>query len=128
MRIARLIFAPGRRLLASADPPRSEPVTTPIRILLQTTIEPAEDDWSIARFSVLRDLLAGLRGDDGAPLYEVTARDRAAPPGADDPVLARIDESDFDELWLFAVDVGDGLNAAECAAISRFREAVAGCW
>ena len=101
-------------------------MTTPKRILLQTTIEPAEDDWSIARFSVLRDLLAGLRGDDGAMLYEVTARDRAAPPGVDDPVLARIDESDFDELWLFAVDVGDGLNAAECAAISRFRAAGGG--
>ncbi len=56
-------------------------MTTPLRILLQTTIEPASDDWSIARFSVLRGLLEGLRGDDGAALYEVTARDRAAPPG-----------------------------------------------
>lgn len=101
-------------------------MTTPLRILLQTTIEPAEDDWSIARFSVLRDLLERARDDDGAPLYEVTARDRAAPPGTDDPVLARIDESDFDQLWLFAVDVGDGLNATECAAISRFRAAGGG--
>jgi hypothetical protein len=96
-------------------------VTIPLRILLQTTIEPATDDWSIARFSVLRGLLEELRGSDGAALYDVTARDRAAAPGADDPVLARIDESDFDQLWLFAVDVGDGLNATECAAIGRFR-------
>jgi len=96
-------------------------VTTPTRILLQTTIEPVADDWSIARFSVLHGLLEDLRGEDGAPLYAVTARDRAAPPGEDDPVLARIDESDFDELWLFAVDIGNGLNAAECAAIGRFR-------
>jgi hypothetical protein len=94
---------------------------TPIRILLQTTIEPRADDWSIARFSLLREHLESLRGEDGAPRYLVTARDRGAPAGVSDPVLAALDESDFDELWLFAVDVGDGLNAEECAAIGRFR-------
>ncbi|MGO8917596.1 MAG: hypothetical protein ACLQJR_16950 [Stellaceae bacterium] len=94
----------------------------PIRILLQTTIVPTEDDWSIARFGLLRDHLAALRAADGtAPLCVVTARDRAAPPGQDDPVLAALDGSDFDELWLFAVDTGDGLTAAECDAVSRFR-------
>ena len=95
---------------------------SPKRILLQTTIEPAPDDWSIARFSMLREHLRDLRGDDGGPLYDVTARDRGAPPGTTDPVLGKIDQSDFDELWLFAVDVGSGLNEEECAAISRFRE------
>jgi len=92
------------------------------RILLQTTIEPVLDDWNIARFSMLREHLEGLRGDDGQPLYAVTARNRGAPPGSTDPVLGKLDESDFDELWLFAVDTGDGLNAEECAAIGRFRE------
>jgi hypothetical protein len=91
-------------------------------ILLQTTIEPNPDDWGIARFSLLRAHLESLRGEDGQPLYAVTARDRGAPPGQSDPVLARLDESDFDELWLFAVDSGDGLNAEECAAIGRFRQ------
>ena len=38
-------------------------------------------------------------------------------------VLSTIDRSDFDELWLFAVDVGDGLTPEDCAAISRFRRA-----
>jgi len=90
-------------------------------ILLQTTIVPTPDDWSIARFSRLRALLEGLRGADGGPLYAVTARDRAAPPGTSDPVLASLDTSDFDQLWLFAVDVGDGINPEECAAIRRFR-------
>ena len=94
---------------------------TATRILLQSTIEPALDDWSIARFSMLREHLEGLRGDDGAPLYAVTARDRGTPPGTTDPVLGKIDESHFDELWLFAVDVGNGLNEEECAAIGRFR-------
>ncbi|NIJ21657.1 hypothetical protein FHS95_003360 [Sphingomonas naasensis] len=92
----------------------------PIRILLQTTIPPIADDWNIARFSMLRDHLAGLTDDDGAPLYEVTARDRTA-PGAPDPVLSTLDESGYDQLWLFAVDTGDGLHEADCAAIGRFR-------
>jgi hypothetical protein len=91
------------------------------RILLQTTIEPHPDDWSIARFSLIRDHLAGLRDRNGAPLHEVTARDRSAPPGSPDAVLSSIDRSDFDQLWLFAVDTGDGLTAEECAAIGGFR-------
>jgi len=115
-------------LHVAASSPYLAPVTWKSRfamttnILLQTTIESAPDDWGIARFSLLRDHLAGLRGEDGTPLYAVTARDRAAPPGVSDPVLATIDESEFDELWLFAVDIGNGLNAEECTAIGRFRE------
>ena len=95
-------------------------MTPPIRILLQTTIPTIVDDWHIGRFSMLRDHLAGLAAKDGAPLCAVTTRDRSA-PGAPDPVLSTIDQSDFDELWLFAVDTGDGLDVEDCAAISRFR-------
>ena len=94
---------------------------TATRILLQSTIEPTLDDWHIGRFSLLREHLEGLRGEGGEPLYAVTARDRGAPPGATDPVLEKLDRSDFDELWLFAVDAGNGLNEEECAAIGRFR-------
>jgi hypothetical protein len=36
-------------------------------------------------------------------------------------LLSTIDQSDFDQLWLFAVDTGDGLTDEDCAAISRFR-------
>jgi hypothetical protein len=93
----------------------------PIRILLQTTIPSIADDWHIGRFSMLREHLAGLVDADGEPLCAVTARDRAT-PGAPDPVLSTIDDSDFDELWLFAVDTGDGLDAEDCAAIGRFRK------
>jgi hypothetical protein len=96
-------------------------MASPIRILLQTTIPPVADDWNIGRFSMLRDYLAGLADGGGAPLCEVTARDRAS-PGIPDPVLSTIDSSDFDELWLFAVDTGDGLDREDCAAIGRFRE------
>lgn len=92
----------------------------PLRILLQTTIPTVADDWHIARFSLLAEHLASLRDETGRPLCEVVARDREADARGDDRVLAAIDRSDFDELWLFAVDTGDGLSQGDCAAISRF--------
>lgn len=84
------------------------------KILLQTTIQANPDDWEVARFSLLADELR-------AAGHEVTARDRANRDG-DDPVLSRLDELDYDQLWLMAVDVGDGLSDADVAAIVRFRE------
>jgi len=92
----------------------------PAKILLQTTIPTTEDDWGIARFSRLGALLREQRDDSGQPLYEVTMRDRE-PVGQPDPVLSTLDQSGFDQLWLFAVDTGDGLTQEDCAAISRFR-------
>ena len=92
----------------------------PIEILLQTTIEPTENDWHIGRFSMLRDYLASLRASDGSPLCRVTARDRAK-IGAPDPVLSSLDRSAYDELWLFAVDTGDGLHDDDRAGLLRFR-------
>ena len=89
------------------------------KILLQTTIPTTADDWSIARFSRLGALLCEQRDEHGQPLYDVTTRDRD-PLGQPDTVLSTIDHSDFDALWLFAVDVGDGLTDADCEAISRF--------
>jgi hypothetical protein len=95
-------------------------MSQPIRILLQTTIPTIEDDWHIGRFSLLHRHLASLTDENGEPLAEVTARDRY-PPGSLDPVLSTLDRANFDELWLFVVDSGDGLDSADCAAISRFR-------
>ncbi|MBT2134624.1 hypothetical protein KK137_09780 [Croceibacterium sp. LX-88] len=93
----------------------------PIKILLQTTIETTEDDWSIARFGRLAELLSTAVGDNELGLYEVTARDRG-PLTAPDPVLSALDQSDFDQLWLFAVDSGDGLRLEDCEGITRFRQ------
>ena len=76
----------------------------PIHILLQTTIPNVEDDWNIDRFSLLRDHLAAL-GD-----YKVTTRNREMNAEGNDNVLSVLDETDVDELWLFAVDTGDGLS------------------
>ena len=93
---------------------------SPIKVLLQTTIATTGDDWSIARFSRLGALLRAQHDGEGRPIFEVTMRDRER-PGAPDPVLASLDETDFDQMWLFAVDVGDGLTAQDCEGISRFR-------
>jgi hypothetical protein len=94
--------------------------TAPSRILLQTTIPTTANDWSIDRFSQLGALFRAQRDDRGDPLYDVVMRDREA-PGRPDPVLSTIDHGRFDQLWLFAVDAGDGLTAEDCEAISRFR-------
>jgi hypothetical protein len=86
----------------------------PIRILLQTTIPTAEDDWHISRLSLLRDHPTSLSDSAGRPPCEVTARDRGANTDGDDEMLSRPDTTNYDELWLFAVDAGDGLTAADC--------------
>jgi hypothetical protein len=95
-------------------------MTKPINVLLQTTIVPTANDWHIGRFSMLRDYLASLSAPDGSRLFQVTARDRDA-VGAPDSVLSCLDRSPYDEVWLFAVDTGDGLDDADRAGILRFQ-------
>lgn len=97
-------------------------MTKPIRILLQTTIPFAEDDWHVGRFSLLRDHLSALKDKTGAPLCEVTTRNRETDEAGNDPVLSTLDASDFDELWLFAIDTGEGLTKVDCQGITRFRQ------
>jgi hypothetical protein len=97
-------------------------MTKPIRILLQTTIPFAEDDWHIGRFSLLRDQLASLKDEAGNPLCSVTTRDRESDAAGNDPVLSKLDASDYDQLWLFAIDTGDGLTEEDCQGITRFRQ------
>lgn len=84
------------------------------RILLQTTIAEHPDDWDIRRFS----LLARELRDTG---HQVIARNRVRGV-EDDPVLSHVDRLGFDQVWLMAVDTGDGLSAADAEAIMRFRE------
>jgi len=97
-----------------------------IRILLQTTIPSIEDDWNINRFSLLRDHLSSLTDDKGKTICEVTARDREINQDGNDKVLSVLDTTEFDELWLFAVDQGDGLSIADCEGITRFRQSGGG--
>ena len=93
-----------------------------VKILLQTTIPYTEDDWHIGRFSLLAEHLRSIKDDSGNHLYDVATRNREANPGEADSLLSKLDESDFDQLWLFGLEVGDGLTKEECAAITRFRQ------
>lgn len=97
-------------------------MSRPVRILLQTTIPAVEDDWNVGRFSLLREHLESLRDEEGRALFEVVARDRVTDLDGDDEVLSRLDSTDFGELWLFAVDAGDGLTVTDCQGITRFRQ------
>jgi hypothetical protein len=94
----------------------------PVKILLQTTIPAVEDDWNIGRFSLLREYLSSIKDEQGNPKYHVTARNRETNAEGNDVVLSALDTRDFDELWLFAVDNGEGLTPADCEAITRFRQ------
>jgi len=91
-----------------------------VRILIQTTTAARPDDWSIESLALLREHLGSLR--EGGMRFEVTGRNRERGSNGDDPVLASLDRARFDELWLFAMDVGDGITAAECNAITRFHQ------
>ena len=84
-----------------------------IRVLLQTSIPFAVDDWHVGRFSLLGQLLGRSA--------EVTARNREPDHSGNDPLLVRLDRERFDEIWLFGVDAGNGFSPAECAAVNRFQ-------
>jgi hypothetical protein len=88
------------------------------RVLLQTSIPFAADDWHAGRFSLL--------GRELGRWAEVTRRDRDPGRSGDDPVLVGLDRSRFDQVWLLGVDGGKGLTAAECAAVNRFAAAGGG--
>ena len=92
----------------------------PLKILVQTTIPRRSDDWSIDSLALMRCELAAI--NEAGVRVDVVARDRTPDPTTPDPVLSRLDESDFDELWLFALDAGEGLTAADCSGITRFRQ------
>jgi hypothetical protein len=83
------------------------------RILVQTTIVDTDDDWNVARFSLLAEELRRSG-------HDVTARNRDA--SEVDPTLSRLDGLEYDELWLLAVDTGGGLTADDAAGILRFRQ------
>jgi hypothetical protein len=84
------------------------------KILLQTTIPNIADDWNVERFTLLREELERAG-------HDVTARNRDD-GDEDDAVLSDVDALDFDQLWLLAVDAGNGLTDADAAGIMRFRE------
>ena len=97
-------------------------VRKPIRILLQTTTPPTENDWTIERFSLLREYLSSLKDANGDLFVDVMARNREENAAGDDTVLSQLDLQDLHELFLFAVDAGNGLSKRDCEGITRFRQ------
>jgi hypothetical protein len=95
-------------------------VARTLKILVQATTPRQPDNWSIESFTLMRKELAAI--EEAGLRFDVIARDRAPDTSAPDPVLSTLHESDFDELWLFAIDGGDGLTPADCASITRFRQ------
>jgi hypothetical protein len=90
------------------------------RILFKTTIPRADDDWHIGRFSLLLQQVESIRDGRGAQIFSVAARDRTVDADGNDADLVDLPDSRFDELWLFAVDVGAGLSTPDALAIRRF--------
>lgn len=101
---------------------KEDPKKQPLRILLQTTIPYSENDWHIGRFSLLKEHLGSLKDKSGNSICDVVARNREMDQNGDEAVLSTLDRSNFDELWLFAVDVGNGLSMNDCMAITRFHK------
>jgi hypothetical protein len=93
-----------------------------VNILIQTTIPYTEDDWHVGRFSLMTEHLRSQIDPDGNAIYSITTRNREVESNENDAVLSKLDESDFDQLWLLALDLGDGLSPVDCAGITRFRQ------
>lgn len=85
----------------------------PSRILIKTTIPTTEDDWHVGRFALLADELRKAG-------HQVTERDRDADEAGNDRDLVRL--GDYDQLWLLAVDTGNGLSNADAEAVRAFHE------
>lgn len=92
-----------------------------MRILLQSTIPYAADDWHVGRFSLLAQELRKAG-------HEVVARDLWPDSSGVDPVLSRASRDDFDELWLLGVDAGQttALSPTDIAAVNAFHRAGGG--
>jgi hypothetical protein len=88
-------------------------LSTVAKILLQTTIVDIPDDWNVGCFSLLAEELRRAG-------HEVTTRNRDV--GDADPSLSTLDALAYDQIWLIAVDAGDGLSAEDAAGIMRPRE------
>jgi len=84
-----------------------------MRVLLQCTIRDAADDWHVGRFSLLRDQLATVA--------DVVARNREPDEHGDDPVLSTLSRARFDQVWLMAVDGGDGVSPRDLAGLNAFQ-------
>jgi hypothetical protein len=90
-----------------------------MKILLQTTIAYDQDDWHVGRFALLGQTLR----DAG---HDVTMRNRESDRNGNDVALSKLEQSEFDQLWLMAVEAKGGLSDDDVAGILAFRESGGG--
>jgi hypothetical protein len=83
------------------------------RVLLQCSIAHEVDDWHVGRFSLLARELGRWSN--------VTARNREPDGSGNDPLLLGLSRTQFDAMWLLAVDGGAALKSGEIAAVNRFQ-------
>lgn len=89
------------------------------RILLKTTIPTTEDDWHIGRFSLLAAHLENCTDASGSR-HDVAARDRIEADGDDVDLIAAA-RGEFDQIWLFGVDVTNALSDNDVENLRTFR-------
>ena len=118
--------APPDRRAGRGSPSWSVSVERTIRILVQTTTPGGPDDWSVESLSLLAEHLASLR-EDGTR-FEVTARNREPIRAGTIRCSRSLDRSSFDELWLFALDTGDGLTPPTARESLDSARAAAASW
>ncbi|MEM9315573.1 MAG: hypothetical protein AAGA95_13185 [Pseudomonadota bacterium] len=91
------------------------------KILLKTTIPRKANDWCAHRFLLLKATLTSAG-------YQVESRDRVTDGSGDDVDLASLPDSDYDQLWIFGVEGGEGgLTRSDAASVDRFRRNGKGC-
>ncbi len=91
------------------------------KILFKTTVEDDENDWCSARFQLLKRTLENAG-------FVVESRDRINDQSGNDVDFKSLTESDYDQLWIFAVEGNDGgLTREDAKHIDAFRRQGKGC-
>ncbi|MEL7003038.1 MAG: hypothetical protein AAFN93_09930 [Bacteroidota bacterium] len=91
------------------------------KILIKTTVEDDENDWCVNRFELLQNTLKSAG-------YNVESRDRLNDRFGNDIDFQALTSSDYDQLWVFAVEGKDGgLTMNDAENIDAFRRQGKGC-
>lgn len=91
------------------------------KILFKTTVEGDKNDWCVHRFELVKETL------ENAGFY-VESRNRINDELGNDIDFKSLSQSDYDQLWIFAVEGNDGgLTQQDSLHIDAFRRHGKGC-